>query len=712
MNLYEPALMRTGNGQSVPLVEVTGTARADGLLLQTMFLQRYANRSPDNIEAVYTFPLPHGAVLLDLAFTLGERRLTGIVAESKEAEERYEEAIDEGHSAVLLERSADGLYTVSVGNLLAGEEATVEVRYGQLLSFVQGQVRIAIPTVIAPRFGDAGAAGLAPHAAPETDLGADYPARFVVELGGELANGVVACPSHAAAMRRTDEHLVVEVEGRLDRDFIVTIDGLAGSPLATVAPDGDGWVALASFLPTLRAPANEAALSLKVLVDCSGSMNGDSIEQARQAVARLLNRLSAPDRVSVSAFGSNVVHQQDGLRTLDEAHRAECLRWTQSLQADLGGTEIHGALASLFELGGEGGHNADVFLITDGEVWNTEEIIELARARDQRVFVVAVGSSPAESLLVRLAQETGGAAESVTPKESIEDALMRLLTRLRQPRANDVRVHWPVEPEWTAPVPRALFGGETLHVLARFGVRPEGEVVLEWRDEVPCSISLSIDCATRHEQDGTLPRIAAGRAITAFPSEQRGAFAERYQLVTEQTSMVLVLERGEDERAQALPVSARVPQMLAAGWSGIGTVAILPALSASSNLRMSSSKFCFDACDDSDQILDADMFARLINVAWQRSGKLPGDIDSIAVTLPDTLFAALSAAVRGGVDEAALVAWLIVELAGADPACTVQRAALRASRRAARSVPAAIAQALRTVLAAMNATAERNEQIE
>src|SRR5690606_27007015 len=126
---------------------------------------------------------------------------------------------------------------------------------------------------------------------------------FVVELGGELANGVVACPSHAAATRSVDACIVVELEGRLDRDFVVTIDGLAGRPLATVAPDGDGWVALASLLPTLHAPANEPSLSLKVLVDCSGSMNGDSIEQARQAVARLLNRLSAPDRVSVSAFG-------------------------------------------------------------------------------------------------------------------------------------------------------------------------------------------------------------------------------------------------------------------------------------------------------------------------------------------------------------------------------------------------------------------------
>lgn len=43
MNMLEPALMRTQDGQAVALVEVTGTARADGPLLQTTFRQRYAN---------------------------------------------------------------------------------------------------------------------------------------------------------------------------------------------------------------------------------------------------------------------------------------------------------------------------------------------------------------------------------------------------------------------------------------------------------------------------------------------------------------------------------------------------------------------------------------------------------------------------------------------------------------------------------------------
>src|SRR5690606_38884135 len=115
--------------------------------------------------------------------------------------------------------------------------------------------------------------------------------------------GAVSCPSHAARLQRTDASVILSLDGHLDRDFVVVVDGLAGRPMATLARDGDGWVALASFLPTLDR-ASEAPLKLKVLVDCSGSMQGDSIAQARDAVARLVERLAPEDRLSVSAFGS------------------------------------------------------------------------------------------------------------------------------------------------------------------------------------------------------------------------------------------------------------------------------------------------------------------------------------------------------------------------------------------------------------------------
>lgn len=724
MNMAEPALMRSEDGTTVPLVEVVGTARAEGLLLQTTLRQRYVNRSGRNVEAVYTFPLPRSAVLLGLAFTLGERRLTGRVAERKLAERAYEDAIDDGDSAVLLERTGDGLYTVSVGNLMAGEEATVELRYGELLSFVQGQVRVAIPTTVAPRYGNAAAAGIAPHAVPDADLGVSYPARFSVELAGALAEGAVSCPSHAAQVQRADASVVVSLEGHLDRDFVVVVDGLAGRPMATLARDGDGWVALASFLPALDR-ASEAPLTLKVLVDCSGSMQGDSIAQARAAVARLVERLAPDDRISVSAFGSTVVHAASGLRKANAAHRAACLGWAEALQADLGGTEIEGALASLFGHGGAEGRNADVFMITDGQTWAGDAIVARARANDQRVFIVAVGASPAESALSPLAQATGGAVEFVTPNESIEAALMRLFARLRQPRAADVTVHWPATVDWQAPLPGALFGGETLHALARFAARPDGEVRLAWRDDAPRAqaVPLAREWPAAAPDADALPRVAAGLAVAALPEPERGAFAERYQLVTPDTSMVLVLERDAAERTDALPQSVKLRPMLAAGWGGVGTVASMHM--AASTVRYSrrdmgrilkcSVSYDYDVLDQAsvadlgdtayppDTTVRSEAARKLadrVNRLWHERRQLPGSFADVAASLPASWVRELQrTSVLDGVDEPMLIAWLVVELAGDSGSSPFDRAALREARRLARKVPEEIAGLLRLMLA-------------
>ena len=48
--------------------------------------------------------------------------------------------------------------------------------------------------------------------------------------------------------------------------------------------------------------------------------------------------------------------------------------------------------------------------------------------------------------------------------------------------------------------------------------------------------------------------------------------AVQYRLVTRQTNFILVHERVAAEQAQEMPTAHTVPQMLAAGWGGTGSV--------------------------------------------------------------------------------------------------------------------------------------------
>jgi Ca-activated chloride channel family protein len=631
---HEPAaLLASACGRSMSLQRVDARGRVAGLLLTMTVRQAYRNNTPDTLEVVYTFPLAWGAVLLGLSVEIAGRRLDGTVLARPDAEARYEEAVACGDSPIMVRKGSDQLYTVDLGNLKPGESATIELRYAQLLRMEQGRLRLSVPTTIAPRYGDTLAQpGMRPHDGTAASLSADYGFALSLDVDAAAAAGAIESPSHAIdVLRQDDGGARVSIAGTawLDRDFVLTLSGVSqasGIAQALRAPDGEGCVVMASFCPALGAPSH-AALDLKLLVDCSGSMGGDSIESARRGLERVLAALQPADRLSFSRFGSQVEHVFDAMhaadtRTLERVHRA-----VGATDATMGGTQMHGALQSTFALpGASGTRGADVLLVTDGQVAGIESVVEAARASRHRIFAVGVGSAPAESLLRQLAEATGGACELVAPGESIEGAMERTFARLRVPRVTGLSMAWGSAPTWTTHTPTALFDGDTLHLFAGFDTVPaglaprlsftlgEGEgattvalqaTVTDARSQDPAATratdATSADGAGAAHADGAtdaahavttafdlesapaavLPRMAAWQRIADMASRRatRGAaqawardLALRHGLVTDETNLFLVHVRAEADKATDLPTLQQTQQMLAAGWGGAGSV--------------------------------------------------------------------------------------------------------------------------------------------
>lgn len=552
---------------------VTANGRVSGLFFELTVEQRYRNATGRNIEAVYSFPLPWGAELMSLEFDLGGRTLAGTVVPRKVGEERYEGAIDAGDTAVLLERAADGIYTANVGNLMPGEAAVVRYRYAQLLRLEKGHVRLTVPTVIAPRYGNAESqAGLAPHQVPVSNLLVDYPFEIAIAVEGSLASGAVSSPSHAVAETRTrgGVELRLASAGQLDRDFVVEIGDLHGRAFGSLCRDADGWVALVSFCPTFPTSGARPARTAKILVDCSGSMNGSSIEAARRALHAIFSELEFEDRFSLSRFGSRVEHLDEGLQPVTDETIARAGKAVMGLRADLGGTELAVALAST--LARDKGERADVLLITDGQSWNAEGIVKTAKASGQRIFVVGIGAASAESLLRNLAEETGGACEFVTAGEDAERAITRMFSRMAQVPARGACLSWPSVPEWEVPVGSSIFEGETVHAFARFPDAPSGPVRLAFSLADAGEVVAEVDLGRPIQTASDLPRMAAARLLGLVGREEQLRLSLRYQLITEQTNCVLVHERADGEKAAQLPQLKKVEQMLAAGWGGVSHV--------------------------------------------------------------------------------------------------------------------------------------------
>ncbi len=581
--------LKTLQGQVVPLQALDIQGRLEGALAHIGLTQTFRNLEEINVEAVYTFPLPVQAVLLELKVTIADRTLRGRVTSRQRAEVQYEEALADGHTAVMLEQVEPGLYTLNLGNLRAGERAQIHLRYALPMRWEGNELRLSLPTTLAPRYGDAVRAGVQPHQLPQSDTRVEYPYTLSLTIGGALSLAMLSSPTHAIATERDGATLVVRIADAhafADRDFVLKLEaaGAAQSSFA-LAADGEGQAAHAAF----RIPERKAdqPICLRVLVDCSGSMAGDSMAIAKALAMRSLDRLGAKDRFSLTAFGSGHRHHANG-KVCDAGSGAALVQgrsFVGGLDADLGGTEMLSALQSVFESkqGRRDGEAADVLLITDGETWDRDAIVAAARASGHRIFVIGVGSSPSEILARGIAEATGGFASFVAPREDVAAVIERHLARMRLPRVVEAKLKLPGQRLWQCPanLEAATFAGDTLHVFAGLaGAKISGDAHLDLRyaDGSIITVSAAREPGSDANTDEALPRIGAaqrlwwaGAGLVDSSEQELTDVALRYQLMSAFTNYILVHERGEDA-ATYLPALRAVPGMLAAGWGGAGSV--------------------------------------------------------------------------------------------------------------------------------------------
>jgi len=521
---------------------------------------------------------------MELKLDVGERSLRGTVFEKGEAEEQYEETITDGDTAILLQKREDGLYTINLGNLQAGEIAVIRFCYAELHQWQGEQLRFLLPTVIAERYGDPSTAGLQPHEYPKSDGMVEHSYQLSLRISGLLRQARLESPTHAIQTLDEGGTLLVQIAGNqaaMDRDFVLNLYRIAqnrerGSLVSGVDPFQDNTHVLMACFQSLSESADKHhPVSLKVLVDCSGSMAGDSIVQTRTAIEEILGRLQEGDEFSVTCFGSHIKLFKRGMLNVTPRSIEAGRHFVEKIDADLGGTELRSALTSTYGIQGRDKIASDILLITDGEVWESDEIYQEASASGHRIFTVGVGSAVSESFVRKIAQVSGGAAELVTPNEQMTAHIVRHFERIRAPEAS-IAIDWGVEvmDQMPSQIER-VFAADTTHTFATTHQSVPNEIVVHTSgDEVgEGALHITADKSPSSITADTLARLAAWYKLKELDDrEETVALALQYQLLTEYTSMSVVDVRESVDQANDLPEVRMVTQMRAAGWGGTGTV--------------------------------------------------------------------------------------------------------------------------------------------
>jgi Ca-activated chloride channel family protein len=185
-------------------------------------------------------------------------------------------------------------------------------------------------------------------------------------------------------------------------------------------------------------PAN-----VSLVLDRSGSMDGEKIANLKEAVGYVVDHLNDNDLVSVTIFDDQV---ETLVPSQPARHHDEIKAKLASLIAR-GGTQISDGLkAGLAEV--RKGHAKDrvnrILLLTDGQTWDDEEaclaLAEEAGAQGIAITSIGIGDEWNEKLLLQLAGQSRGNSHWIQNPIAILDVFQQEVEGIQAVAATNLRV--------------------------------------------------------------------------------------------------------------------------------------------------------------------------------------------------------------------------------------------------------------------------------
>ncbi len=441
-------------------VEVT----INGQVAQTRVDQVFVNDFDREMEGTYIFPLPGDATVSNFSMYVDGKKMEGRILNKEEARRIYEETVRRQRDPALLEYVGRGAFQASVYPIPAKAERRVQIEYTQVLGRESNLVRYVYPLSTEK---------LSPRPLQQLSI-------HVTITGKEAIKAVYSSSHDVAVARKGDFSADASFEAaniRPDKDFVLyygLAQGDMGASLITYRQGSeDGYFLMLVTPRTEMDAAKVAAKDVILVLDTSGSMQGQKINQAKQALRFILDRLNPDDRFAIITFSTSINRMRDGLQSVREREAAN--RYLDGVQA-VGSTNINDALLESMK-GVDPERPTVIIFLTDGlpttgtvDSGRIVENVAKAAPRSVRLFTFGVGYDVNVAMLDTLAANQRGASAYVKPGENLEEPVSTFYATISRPVLTDISLDFGAiraADLYPAPLPD-LFVGSQLVVVGRY----------------------------------------------------------------------------------------------------------------------------------------------------------------------------------------------------------------------------------------------------
>ena len=381
--------------------------------------QVFSNPNDWSVEGTYTFPLPKGAAASNFTLWMDGEPVMGVILSADQARQKYEQIVQQLRDPALLEYIGQGAVQAHIFPIPAHGERRIELQYSQVLTANNGLVEYVYPL--------------------NTEKFSSQPLESVtlgIKIHSSQAIRAVYSPTHTVSVSQPDDYNATvgyEAENVTpDADFALYYSvGQSQAfhlltyrdPTDPADPDG--------FFMLLMAPSPETSVTpipkdLILVLDHSGSMEGEKLDQAKTALRFILSHLNPEDRFDIISFSTDLETFNQELVPASEAGQAAT--WVDQISAG-GSTDINRALLEAASMADKEKPTYVVFL-TDGlptqGVTKSQDILNnLASATPDnlRLFAFGVGYDVDTYLLDSLAEEHHGKTTYVQPGQALDEVV-------------------------------------------------------------------------------------------------------------------------------------------------------------------------------------------------------------------------------------------------------------------------------------------------
>ena len=479
------------------ILKSDATMTVTGLINHVVVTQHYRNENPFAVNARYVFPLPDESAVHAMTMHIGERVIKGEIDKKAQAELRFQQAQQAGKQAALVRQQRANMFITNVANIGPGEEVQIELKYQEVIDYRSGTFALRFPTTITPRYHPingvlnetaedmidsqsnelssasiAATGWIAPIYMATKNAGSvqgEFNLTVNIDVGLELVD--IQSKYHRINTENLafgQYQVTLNEQRAVNRDFLLEFKPLqkeqAQAAFFTEQLSNGERYGLLMLLPPDDhfTQTQRLAREMIFVVDTSGSMHGQSMEQAKSALHYALSLLDSNDSFNIVGFDDQIMPMSDKPVPANDFNLRRAERFVYNLQAD-GGTDIKRALDGVLDAREHLGYVRQVVFLTDGSVSNEDALFKHISAQlgDSRLFTIGIGSAPNSYFMRRAADVGRGTFTYIGSSSDVQPKMQQLFDKLAHPAITQLALSSDLANQaleyWPSPLPDLYF---------------------------------------------------------------------------------------------------------------------------------------------------------------------------------------------------------------------------------------------------------------